>query len=540
VQVHRTQDPGYWQSFKPDEADLDSLRELIAEARRPVALEELARSIVFRRVHAERDRLRRLLEQGRFYRPADSYEVGQELIFPAFDLAAGAVTAKRDAYWPGHSPFKVISVQLGDQVREFASEYQEPHPLNQSMPDSQGAGDGMAPEAVFEANRGAAMAALAAVLQQEPDFVAYGGAVLLRQMMPEVHVGYLNLAEAVIEVAWEQAAEAGGVQAPLSTDEIMKQIELRADTPEIGRFALELALRGDDRFVDVGTDARALWLLRRLVPPQVLETPERLQYQPVPFSIEAIPTEALELIWAIPDEHGDIGAGGPGAEATMSRTEIALPYPHWRAGSLPLAGPVAAVLPRKPEGISVITLHDQANNERITAWISHAGRYVYGLADWLERHGIPCGGLITLEKTAAPDQFLIGYRAKKRTQREFVRLAVVADDELTFEMRRQPMAVEFDETVIMLDDSHEASDRLWRRATAGRTSVVELLRHVFRELAKLSPQGTVHFNTLYSAVNVLRRCPPEPILAELSLDWRYIAVGSGYYALDERATTQER
>ncbi|NLT42950.1 MAG: hypothetical protein GXX93_09785, partial [Anaerolineae bacterium] len=62
----------------------------------------------------------------------------------------------------------------------------------------------------------------------------------------------------------------------------------------------------------------------------------------------------------------------------------------------------------------------------------------------------------------------------------------------------------------------------------------------FAQLAKLSPQGTVHLNTLCSAINVLRRCPPEPILAELSLDWRYVGVGNGYYALDERALSQER
>jgi len=96
------------------------------------------------------------------------------------------------------------------------------------------------------------------------------------------------------------------------------------------------------------------------------------------------------------------------------------------------------------------------------------------------------------------------------------------------------MAIEFDETMVMLDDNSESTDRLWRRATSSRRAVSELLREVFSELAKLTPQGTVHFNTLYTAINVLRRCPPEPILAELALDWRYIGVGSGYYAMDER------
>jgi len=86
VQVRRTQDPEYWNDYRPDEADVEALRDLIVEAGAPLSLEELSRAVVFRRVHSERERYRRLLEQGRFYRPADAYELGEELVFPAFDL----------------------------------------------------------------------------------------------------------------------------------------------------------------------------------------------------------------------------------------------------------------------------------------------------------------------------------------------------------------------------------------------------------------------------------------------------------------------
>ncbi len=541
MQVRRTQDPEYWQDYRLDEADVDALRELIVEAGAPLSLEELSRAVVFRRVHSERERYRRLLEQGRFYRPADAYEIGDEVIFAAFDLATSVVTAKRDARWPGHSPFRVIEVELGGETREFASEYQEEHPLNQAFHGPGSADDGMAPEDVFSANQTAATGAVAAALSERPaEFAYFDDKWLARALMPEVHVGHLNLAEAVIEVSWEQGQAGTGVQAPLSTTDIIEQIELRGATAEVMQFSLDLALSGDDRFIDVGSEGERLWLLRRLVPPQVLETPDRLQYEPVSFSMEAIPTEALDLIWAFPDEHSAVGAGGPGLEAPLAKAEVAVPYPHWRAGTLPVAGSVAAVLPRRQDGVSVVTLLDPVNEERLTAWVAHSAGYVYGLGPWYEAHDIPCGGYVSLERTKRAGVFAIGYRAKRRTQREYVRVALVTDSSLGFEMRRQPMSVEFDETIIMLDDSHEASDRLWRQTHSARTPVADILRQVFVDLAKLSPQGTVHFNTLCSAINVLRRCPPEPILAELSLDWRYVGVGNGYYALDERATSQER
>jgi methionyl-tRNA synthetase len=36
-----------------------------------------------------------------------------------------------------------------------------------------------------------------------------------------------------------------------------------------------------------------------------------------------------------------------------------------------------------------------------------------------------------------------------------------------------------------------------------------------RELSKLTPQGHVHAQELYSALNLVRRCPPAPMLSAL-------------------------
>lgn len=533
--VRRTQDPDYWRTFSPADDDIRYARDVIAESLRPVEASELSRAIVYRRVHQERERIREMLDRGRFYNPAEAYEVGEELLFPALDFAAGVVVGKRAGYWPHHPAFQVISVDIGGTVREFASEYAEPHKLNQSVQRAADLGEGISPAAVFERYAEPLTEAVNASLASATDlgFVQHGNRWFLRDMMPDVHVGYLNLAEAVIEVAWESAGGTG-VQRPLTTDEILAQVDLQgASSPEVARFAMELALTSDDRFVDVGDSSERLWLLRRLVPEHVLAVPARLRHEAIAYSVEAIPTEALSLVWGVPDELSSMAAAATHLEERQT-VDLVLPYPHWRAGTLPLTSGLASVLPQRESGLGVLTLVDASSDEHITAWVSYEHRYVTSLRGWYDKHQIPAGAFITISRTAQPGVYSLGCRAKRRQQREFVRLVSVEGEKLAFEIRRQPMAVEFDETMVMLDETPDATDALWRRVTSSRRPISELLREVFAELAKLSPQGTVHFNTLYTAINVVRRCPPEPILAELSLDWRYVGVGSGYYAMDER------
>jgi hypothetical protein len=47
----------------------------------------------------------------------------------------------------------------------------------------------------------------------------------------------------------------------------------------------------------------------------------------------------------------------------------------------------------------------------------------------------------------------------------------------------------------------------------------------------MTPQRTVHAKTIYSAVNVLRRCPPGPIFATLVARPEFEHVGGPYWRL---------
>jgi hypothetical protein len=55
---------------------------------------------------------------------------------------------------------------------------------------------------------------------------------------------------------------------------------------------------------------------------------------------------------------------------------------------------------------------------------------------------------------------------------------------------------------------------------------------IMPELVKLSPQGTVHAKTIYSAVNILKRMPPGPIFALLSTESCFVQMGGGYWTFD--------
>jgi hypothetical protein len=54
-----------------------------------------------------------------------------------------------------------------------------------------------------------------------------------------------------------------------------------------------------------------------------------------------------------------------------------------------------------------------------------------------------------------------------------------------------------------------------------------------RELAKLNPQSHVHASELYANVNIIRRCPPGPILALLASRPWFVHVGDLHFRFDD-------
>jgi hypothetical protein len=179
-----------------------------------------------------------------------------------------------------------------------------------------------------------------------------------------------------------------------------------------------------------------------------------------------------------------------------------------------------------------ITLVDGESGERMPAWVVREGRYVFGLDEWYTQKAIPAGGLLHVRRGDAPGEVVVA-ASSRRPAREWVRTVVPLEHRLTFGMQKSLLACDYDELMIVAIDDPAAVDEIWLRADSGRPGFERLVAETFRELAKLNPQSTVHAKTLYGAVNVVRRCTPNPVFAELVSRDYYLHVGDFYWRFDE-------
>ncbi len=92
---------------------------------------------------------------------------------------------------------------------------------------------------------------------------------------------------------------------------------------------------------------------------------------------------------------------------------------------------------------------------------------------------------------------------------------------------------EAQERMVLAVPDPAAVDLAREQTSKARLPFETLVKTVMRELAKLSPQGHVHAQELYAAVNILRRVPPAPLLALLATRPEFVHVGDLHYRLEE-------
>jgi hypothetical protein len=233
--------------FRVADEDIETLADHLLEQGEPRSTEALARWLMERRVQAlETEHAASRPADGGVYQPKQTYDVGQTLTFPALHGATGVVVAVRSGDNPAYGEFSVVRVQFDDgTTREFASGLGQPHPLNieEAKTDL---------EAIDREYGRYIQNTLRRVLSRAPDFVHVGDRWFLADLMPNIHIGHLNIAEAMIEMA----------DHPLTTDELLGEVELESGVPRTARhFAMEYALTDDERFVNVGPEEAPRWAL---------------------------------------------------------------------------------------------------------------------------------------------------------------------------------------------------------------------------------------------------------------------------------------
>lgn len=525
-----TQRLEYWQEeFIVEDEDLEYLYGLIIESGRPRTYEDLALALVERRCQKEEEAISAELAKGDLFQPKEAYEIGQKIVFPVFDYALATVVSIRPGYNPEYGEFQVIQVQFEGQegIREFASELKGLHKLNgkdgERPPDQLEGFD--PPEELYAKYGYSVQDKLLKRLRdgEEFDFVNFGAEWFLKDLMANVHMGYLNIAEAMLDV--------NGV--PLPSQELLTELELPSEIDRsVQMFSLNYALSRDERFDNVGTDREVLWFLRRLEPPEAIYPPRRLLVSVEPYDRGFLDEELLRWEREIDDETTEAALFAPSETELASSVTFVLTYPHRRAGTIPLTARTRGFFPRSSAQRTMITLIDGRNGRHMSGWVVHQYKYVYGFDQWYEENNILVGAYITLERTEDPMAVIINY-TPRRQKREWVRVAKAEGGKLTFQMQKMACGCEYDELMLFGEDNPAKVDALWIQAEETGKPIIEVIYEVFPELAKLSPQGTVHAKTLYSAVNIRKRCPPGPIFAALASRACFRPVGDGYWLYDE-------
>ncbi|MGH2537892.1 MAG: hypothetical protein ACRDHL_10895 [Candidatus Promineifilaceae bacterium] len=515
----QTQTGDYWASHAAlTDSDVEQIYNHFLEVERPQTVEQIARVIIAGRVAEEQNKVRQVLSGRKVYRPMDAHEVGDEVVFRALKYAHGKVTATREGYDPRHGQFTVIAVDINGRTREFASSLPGEHALNsENGAEADPAGEVDVDELV--ARFGPAVAqGLGRALAGRPEFVRLGRQWFVKELLAEANIGHLHLAEAVLEV---------NEGAPLATPDILVHLEMDAGLdPAVREFSLNYALSQDERFDEVGAPGKVAWALRRLEPEGVRVVPERLRYEPIGYDRSLLSPQLVALERELDDEWSDLPS-----PAEPQATILSLTYPHRWAGTLPLSARTRPLLPTGTSPRQRVLLVDEARGQEMVAWVVQEGRYILGLADWYQEHKIPIGGFISLKPGPETGVVLIGFD-ERNPRREWIRLANVVDNRLTFENERRSIGCGYDDLMIVGTDYSSALDAFARRIEANNWSLASLLNALFAPLAALNPQDSVHTKTLYSAANMFWRLPPGPLFAELVRQPAFRPVGDHYWQME--------
>jgi len=433
------------------------------------------------------------------------------------DWKHGQVAAVRSGTNPAIGEFNVITVQFEDTTERLFASNLTAHRLNDEPVTAQE--EAFDPDAVLRANGNALDKKLEAALQSDENIVRIAGRWFPRALLIDVNVGHLNLAEAVLDMA-------GGE--PLPTSSLLKDVALPDGiNPKLAEFSLNLALQEDGRFDEVGPAGRVLWCLHRLEPEAVREVPMHLRTRLMDYDRSVLDEQMIQLEKQLDDELSDFELDdvGDSDEITLS-----LIYPHLREGTLPLSNRIQSLFPTAYESPRVrFTLVDGKTGTKIPGWVVRENRYVYGLKDWYMSNELMPGSLLTIRKGEQPGEVVIEAKTHRSTK-DWLRTVIVgADGGVVFAMLKQSVSAEFNDRMAFAIPSFESVDQLW--AQEAKRPFDQLVENMIREMSKLTPQGHVHAQELYSAINIVRRTPPGPLFALLSTRPSIMHVGDLHFRM---------
>jgi hypothetical protein len=512
----------YWSSFELQDQDIEFLYNHLIELETPLTSKELTTALVEERILCEKLAIEQQRSSGgAIFFPKEHYTVKQNLVFPVFNWRKGQVVGVRPGRNPDLGEFEVIKVAFEEgDTHEFAAGLED-HPLNRP-PEITQDDDSLNLSVVLDKYGDYLVTCLEEGLEKSPDFVRIAGRWFPRTLLVNVNAGHLNLAEAVLDMA------GGG---PMTTTDLLKQVELPSDVnPKLVEFSLDLSLQEDPRFDEVGSAGEVLWFLNRLEPEAVLQPPIYLRYYEIEYDHSLITGAMAALERDLDDELSP----SEGKYSRVDEVQIRLIFPHWRSGTLPLSARMRHLFPTAYEAPRIrFMLVDGNTGQKFPGWVVRPNRYVYGLQEWYRSHGLLPGSYVWVRRGDRPGEVIV--RADThRPNREWVRTVLVGSDGgIVFAMLKQIVSSPYDERMGIVIPDVEGLDKVWQRMQKERMPFERIVVNTVRELAKLNPQSHVHASELYASINIVRRCPPGPILALLTTRPWFIHVGDLHYRFDD-------
>ena len=518
--INNTLSQDYWKNFTLDEQDIELIYNFLLEKENPQKVRNLTYLIVDQKITQERARLERMQTRAALYMPKETYAVGTQITFSAFEMKSGKVIDVREGENPEFSPFQVIKVEFEDgKIREFAAGI-ENHPLN--APILFDADDpNLNINYVLQQYGSIIDGRIQTQLREFDGFVSIAEEWFPESLLIDINPGQLNLAEAVLDISGDM---------PVSTNDIILQAGFQEKDHKLFAFSLNIALQQDARFDEVGPAGEVLWFLKSMEPDGVKQQPAYLVSQ-LPTNGDEENTEDLMQLFegVLADEYD------PSTRSEDDNKELtfALIYPHWRSGTLPLSNQLRDFFPTAIETELVrFNFIDGLTKKTFPGWVVRSKKYVYGLKEWYEAMELIPGSIIYIRKGQNPGEVIIRGE-KKRPSREWIRLAKVNENgKLAFSMDMQSVKSGYSDRMVIALENLSALESLWLKSVNERT-FEQTVRHIMRELMRLNPQGHVHAQELYAATNLLLRCPPRAILNLLNRSSWVSHQGDLYYRLNE-------
>lgn len=516
----------YWLNFVVTSQDIEFLQTHLFETEMPLAERGLMRVLVEERIRAEKESLSKKQKgDGEIFLPKGTYSKGQKLVFPALNWRKGEVLSVRAGDNPQIGAFDVLEVAIEDSTRLFAASLPE-HKLNNPIEETP------SPDAdaqiVIEKYGEELSKKLENALLNDDGLIRSAGQWFPRALIVDMNEGHLNLAEAVIEMA---AGE------PLSISTLMEQI----DAPDgvsrnLLEFSLNYALQEDGRFDEVGPAGQVLWCLKRLEPAEVQEIPAVLKYKPIGYERAVLTEQMLHLEHELDDEFSESNQITEKAD----KVKIILSYPHWRAGTLPVSPRISHFFPTAYESPRVrFILVDANDNEEFPAWVVREHGYVFGLKNWFEKNKLIPGAQVVIRRSKTAGKVIIEAKTRK-SSKDWVRTVLAGSDGgIVFALLRQEVSCEYDDRMVTVVPDVKSIDQAVAQIAKNRLPLEKIIKNVLRELSKLTPQGHVHAEELYSAINILRRIPLGPLLALLTTSKEFNHIGDLYFRQAETNLDEE-